>query len=155
MDEKTSGRGARRSGVAPRWRIRHKLLLGVCLVCGALALLLAGTLRGLYSYYLTMNSIRSKQAELKVAEDFKKSVYDLTRLETPSDPNKQADKKPNEGTDPADRRDAVADVFDKLSNTKRQRARSRLDKYEAQCKRRSASAATPATAKASCSRFRA
>ncbi len=75
MDEKTSGRGYRRSGVAPRWRIRHKLLLGVCLVCGALALLLAGTLRGLYSYYLTMNSIRSKQAELKVAEDFQKSMF--------------------------------------------------------------------------------
>ena len=58
--------------MAPRWRIRHKLLLGVCLVCGALALLLAGTLRGLWSYYLTMNSIRSKQAELKVAKEFSK-----------------------------------------------------------------------------------
>ena len=34
-------------GRGPAWRIRHKLLLGVCLVCGALALLLAGTLRGL------------------------------------------------------------------------------------------------------------
>ncbi len=128
MDEKTSGRSYRRSGVAPRWRIRHKLLLGVCLVCGALALLLAGTLRGLYSYYLTMNSIRSKQAELKVAEDFKKSVYDLTRLETPADPNKRS----NDPIDPADRPNAVADVVDKLSKSKRQEALKRLDRYETQ-----------------------
>ena len=71
--------------MAPRWRIRHKLLLGVCLVCGALALLLAGTLRGLWSYYLTMNSIRSKQAELKVAKIFLNEVYDLKVFKTSPD----------------------------------------------------------------------
>ncbi|HVS37775.1 MAG TPA: ATP-binding protein [Gemmataceae bacterium] len=68
--------------MAPRWRIRHKLLLGVCLVCGALALLLAGTLRGLWSYYLTMNSIRSKEAELKAAKLFLNEVYDLKVFKT-------------------------------------------------------------------------
>ncbi len=70
--------------MAPRWRIRHKLLLGVCLVCGVLALLLAGTLRGLWSYYLTMNSIRSKQAELKAAKNFLNEVYDLKAFKTSS-----------------------------------------------------------------------
>src|SRR5207248_1229739 len=74
--------GARRSGVAARWRIRHKLLLGVCLVCGVLALLLAGTLRGLWSYYLTMNGIRGKEAELKVARKFLNEVYDLKVFKT-------------------------------------------------------------------------
>ena len=57
--------------MASRWRIRHKLLLGVCLVCGILALLLGGTLNGLWSYYLTINSARSKQTELKVAAEFR------------------------------------------------------------------------------------
>jgi len=63
--------------VASRWRIRHKLLLGVCLVCGLLALLLGGTLNGLWSYYLTINSARSKQTELSAAEDFLESVSEI------------------------------------------------------------------------------
>ena len=63
--------------MAPRWRIRHKLLLGVCLVCGILALLLGGTLNGLWSYYQTMNSIRSKQTELSAAEDFLEGVNEI------------------------------------------------------------------------------
>jgi signal transduction histidine kinase len=67
--------------VAARWRIRHKLLLGLGLVVALMALLLGGTLRGLWSYYLLMNNIRAKQAELKAAEEFRKDVYDLTRLE--------------------------------------------------------------------------
>ena len=67
--------------MASRWRIRHKLLLGVCLVCGLLALLLGGTLNGLWLNYQTMNSIRGKKAELKVAAEFRKDVYDLTRLD--------------------------------------------------------------------------
>jgi signal transduction histidine kinase len=70
--------------VAARWRIRHKLLLGVCLVCGVLALLLAGAGRGLWSYYLTMNGIRSKEAELKVARRFLSEVYDLKVFKTTS-----------------------------------------------------------------------
>ncbi len=63
--------------MASRWRIRHKLLLGVFLVCGILALLLGGTLNGLWSYYLTINSARSKQTELSAAEDFLESVSEI------------------------------------------------------------------------------
>jgi signal transduction histidine kinase/CHASE3 domain sensor protein len=64
-------------GVASRWRIRQKLMFGLGLVVVIMALLLAGTLRGLYSYYLAMNSIRSKLAELNVAEEFRNEVYTL------------------------------------------------------------------------------
>ncbi len=63
-----------------RWRIRYKLLLGFGLVVGIIALLLLATLRGLYSYYLTINAIRSKTAELQEAEEFKETVADVARL---------------------------------------------------------------------------
>jgi signal transduction histidine kinase len=68
--------------MASQWRIRHKLLLGLGLVVGAIALLLAGTLRGLWSYYLTMNAIRGKMNELKAAEDFKDAVGFLVEKHT-------------------------------------------------------------------------
>lgn len=63
------------------WRIRHKLMLGLILAIGVMALLLCGTLRGLWSYYSTTDSIRGKHKELKAAEDFKESVSRLTSLE--------------------------------------------------------------------------
>ncbi len=66
--------------MALRWRIRHKLLLGLGLVVGIMALLLGGGLLGLWSYYLTTISIRSKLDELKKAEDLKEAV---TRLVAP------------------------------------------------------------------------
>ncbi len=66
--------------MARRWRIRYKLLLGFGLVMGLMALLLLGTLRGLWSYYLTINAIRSKMNELKEAEEFKVAVADVARL---------------------------------------------------------------------------
>jgi two-component system, NtrC family, sensor kinase len=68
--------------VASRWRIRHKLALGLGLVVGIMALLLSGTLRGLWSYYLTTNSIRSKLAEKDAAEEFRSAVADLTAPDT-------------------------------------------------------------------------
>ncbi len=102
--------------MAPRWRIRHKLLLGVGLVCCALALLLGGTLRGLWSYFLTMNSIRVKQAELKVAHQFLKAVYDLNAFKTPSQPGKDQ---------------TFFDAFQGLPDTSR-KARDMLKKYEEQ-----------------------
>jgi signal transduction histidine kinase len=68
--------------VASRWRIRHKLILGLGLVVAIMALLLAGTLRGLYSYYLTINSIRSKLTELKAAENLKRAIDLLATPET-------------------------------------------------------------------------
>src|SRR6185437_14400352 len=69
------------TGVAPRWRIRHKLMLGLGLVVATMALLLGGTVFGLWSYYLDMNSLRIKTSQLKLAEEFKSAVSDLTRLD--------------------------------------------------------------------------
>ena len=40
--------------MASQWRIRHKLMLGLVLVVGIMALLLGGTLRGLWSYFGTV-----------------------------------------------------------------------------------------------------
>jgi two-component system NtrC family sensor kinase len=68
--------------VAARWRIRHKLMLGLGMFVGIMALLLLGTLRGLWSYYLTMNSIRSKLAELQAADQLKEAVHQLTGEKT-------------------------------------------------------------------------
>src|SRR5262249_15818953 len=68
---------AKEVGMASRWRIRQKLMFGLGLVVVIMALLLAGTLRGLYSYYLATNSIRSKLAELNVAEEFRNEIYTL------------------------------------------------------------------------------
>jgi two-component system, NtrC family, sensor kinase len=69
-------------GVTSSWRIRHKLMLGLVLAIGVLALLLCGTLRGLWSYYLTTESIRGKLNELKASEEFKEAVTHLTTTES-------------------------------------------------------------------------
>ncbi|HEY7422665.1 MAG TPA: hypothetical protein VH682_00260, partial [Gemmataceae bacterium] len=66
--------------MASRWRIRHKLMLGLGLVVATMALLLGGTLFGLWSYYLDMNSLRSKTTQLQLAEKIKSAVSDLTQL---------------------------------------------------------------------------
>jgi signal transduction histidine kinase len=63
--------------VAYRWRIRHKLMLGLGLVVGIMALMLGGTLKGLTSYRTTMKSIDSKLAELDKADKLKAAVTDL------------------------------------------------------------------------------
>ena len=63
--------------MARRWRIRHKLMLALATAVAILALLVAGTVRGLRSYYLTMQSIKSKLAELDEADAFKSSVEKL------------------------------------------------------------------------------
>ena len=57
--------------MARGWRIQHKLLLGVVLTVCVLGLVLAGTLRGLWSYYQTVNGVRSKLGELKSAEQLR------------------------------------------------------------------------------------
>src|SRR5579872_7480727 len=60
-------------------------MLGLGLVVAIMALLLGGTLRGLWSYYLTLNSIRGLLTELKAAQEFKESVADvLSRAEDPN-----------------------------------------------------------------------
>jgi two-component system NtrC family sensor kinase len=60
--------------VAFRWRIRHKLMLGLGLVVAVIALLLGGTLYGLARFRTTMKSIDSKHAEWIEAEHFKEAV---------------------------------------------------------------------------------
>ena len=50
----------RRSGRGLHWRIRHKLMLGMGLVVAIMALLLAGTLKGLSSYRATMRTMRQQ-----------------------------------------------------------------------------------------------
>jgi two-component system, NtrC family, sensor kinase len=60
--------------VAFRWRIRHKLMLGLGLVVAVIALLLGGTLYGLARFRTTMKSIDSKHAEWREAEHFKGAV---------------------------------------------------------------------------------
>jgi len=59
------------------WRIRHKLLLGVALFVAMLALLLGGTLQGLWSYYKTTNAIRGNTEELKAADMLRAIVHPL------------------------------------------------------------------------------
>ena len=60
--------------MACRWRIRHKLILGLGLVVGILALLLAGTYKGLASYRATTNCIDSKLVELRKAQELKEAL---------------------------------------------------------------------------------
>jgi signal transduction histidine kinase len=69
--------------VAGRWRIRHKLMLGLGLVVAILALLLAGTLKGLASYRATTKTIDSKLVELSEANQLREAVAGLkTAAET-------------------------------------------------------------------------
>jgi signal transduction histidine kinase len=63
--------------VAAQWRIRHKLLLELGLMVAVMALVLAGTVRGLWAYYQTTDAIKAKHAELKAAEEFKDAVAAL------------------------------------------------------------------------------
>ncbi len=65
--------------MAKRWRIRHKLLLGLGLVLSTFALVLAGAVQGLTSYMSTMNTLDSKYAESVCAEDFKQCVLTLLK----------------------------------------------------------------------------
>jgi signal transduction histidine kinase len=60
--------------VARRWRIRYKLLFGFAMTVGIMAILLLSTTRGLWYYYLTMNSIRNKVLELKAAQELNEDV---------------------------------------------------------------------------------
>ncbi|HZU37238.1 MAG TPA: hypothetical protein VFA18_15050, partial [Gemmataceae bacterium] len=63
--------------MAFRWRIRHKLLLGLALVVCIIVLLLTGTLYGLESFRATIKSIDRKHAELNAATDVRTAVNEL------------------------------------------------------------------------------
>lgn len=60
--------------MAQRWRIRHKLLLGLGLVLAAFALMLTGTVQGLSSYMKTMQIMDRKIAELDDAKELEQAV---------------------------------------------------------------------------------
>ncbi len=68
--------------MAARWRIRHKLLLGLGLAVVLMTLLMGGTLRGLWSYFVTTNRIRARIAELDAAHDVKAAVANLVSDES-------------------------------------------------------------------------
>src|SRR5262245_18800595 len=72
-------RGHRQGGrhVAPRWRIRHKLLLGLAVVVGIIAVLLTGTLYGLAAFTGTVRTAGSKIGELNQAELLKRQISEL------------------------------------------------------------------------------
>jgi signal transduction histidine kinase len=63
--------------VALRWRIRHKLLLGLGVVVGIIAILLAGSLQGLAAFTATVKTADSKLVELNSAEEFYRCVGTL------------------------------------------------------------------------------
>ena len=71
--------------MARRWRIRHKLMLGLATAIAILALLVAGTLNGLWSYYVTIKAIESKLGELDEAEKRLAETIPLGRLCEPDD----------------------------------------------------------------------
>jgi signal transduction histidine kinase len=111
--------------VASQWRIRHKLMLGVVLVVGTIALLLGGTLRGLWSYYVTINEIRDCSKELRAADDFHESVSALTRPVTePEGAEEGAGPKPEKkSADPLDSPNLTAHIkgcLDKLTEYEKQ-----------------------------------
>src|SRR5262249_30269376 len=74
--------------VAGTWRIRHKLLLGMGLMVGVLALLLVGTLKGLASYKAAMKTIGSKLDELEEADNVRAAIKALG--EPSANPQNQA-----------------------------------------------------------------
>jgi signal transduction histidine kinase len=65
--------------VGCQWRIRHKLMLGLGLVVGIMALLLGGTLYGMMSFRDALKTFDSKLIELKAAQEFKEKVTALDR----------------------------------------------------------------------------
>src|SRR3954447_22213313 len=69
------GQGGRR--VALRWRIRHKLLLGLGVVVGIIALLLTGTLQGLASFTSTVRTADSRLVELHDVDELKRQIDEL------------------------------------------------------------------------------
>jgi signal transduction histidine kinase len=79
--------------VAFRWRIRHKLILGLGLVVAITVLLLAGTFKGLASYMATMKTMSSKLAELQKAYELKNAVGTLAAKSEPPPTRTLADQK--------------------------------------------------------------
>jgi two-component system NtrC family sensor kinase len=67
--------------VASRWRIRHKLMLGLGLVVTTMVLLLGGTIFGMWSYFLDMKKLREwTEVHLHQAEECRAAVSDIKPL---------------------------------------------------------------------------
>ncbi|MBX9679296.1 MAG: HAMP domain-containing protein [Gemmataceae bacterium] len=60
--------------MAWKWRIRHKIILGMALVVGIMAFLLGGALKGLASYRSTMRTVDRRLAELSEADQLRAAV---------------------------------------------------------------------------------
>ena len=73
--------------MAGKWRIRHKLILGMALVLAVMALLLVGTLNGLFTYRATMRMFDKKLPELKKAQALQEQIRFLK--ERPNDGSQQ------------------------------------------------------------------
>ena len=69
--------------MAGNWRIRHKLMLGMALVMVVMALLLYGTLKGLFTFKATMRTFNGKLPERDKAEKLRASIQFL--LNRPDD----------------------------------------------------------------------
>ena len=76
--------------MAGAWRIRHKLLFGLFLVVGIMAILSAGTLEGLRSYRSTMQMIDTKLAELRAVNDIHAAMRELATQGRKLSPQAQA-----------------------------------------------------------------
>ncbi len=72
--------------MALRWRIRHKLLLGLGVVVGIICLLITGTLYGLAAFSKTVGTADSKIAELNHAELLKQKISYLRSSTTEARP---------------------------------------------------------------------
>src|SRR5262245_38309572 len=72
------GQGGRR--VTFRWRIRHKLLLGLGVVVGIMTILLTGCLQGLAAFTATVKTADSKLVELNTASAMFRHISGLTPL---------------------------------------------------------------------------
>jgi two-component system, NtrC family, sensor kinase len=73
--------------VAGNWRIRHKLMLGMALIVVVMALLLAGTLKGVFSFKAMMRTFDGKLPELDGAESLRTQIRAL--LNRPGNINQQ------------------------------------------------------------------
>jgi signal transduction histidine kinase len=74
--------------VAGRWRIRHKLLLGLGLVAALVAVLLGGALKGLDSYRTTLKTFDNKLVSL---HEYANPVQEqLSKLGEPTGPGREA-----------------------------------------------------------------
>jgi signal transduction histidine kinase len=69
-------------------------MFGFGLILAIMALLLLATLRGLWSYYVTMNSIRSKANELKAAQEVSVLVADVVQFVRHPDDEQRASLSP-------------------------------------------------------------